>query len=70
MRLRPLGKGDVLVANGRIAALSLAGDAPIEVSGIAGLEIIECDGLSMAPGFIDQQHSHHRCGGGNMATAP
>ncbi len=29
----PLGKGDVLMANGRIAALSLAGDAPIEVSG-------------------------------------
>lgn len=59
----PLGKGDVLLANGRIAALSLAGDAPIEVSGVGGLETIECDGLSMAPGFIDQ-HIHITGAGG------
>lgn len=59
----PLGKGDVLMANGRIAALSLEGDAPIEVHGVAGLETIECDGLSMAPGFIDQ-HIHITGAGG------
>jgi beta-aspartyl-dipeptidase (metallo-type) len=59
----PLGKGDVLMVNGRIAALSLAGDAPIAVSGVAGLETIECDGLSMAPGFIDQ-HIHITGAGG------
>jgi len=51
------------MANGRIVALSLAGDAPIEVRGVAGLETIECDGLSMAPGFIDQ-HIHITGAGG------
>ena len=59
----PLGKGDVLMVNGRIAALSLVGDGPIAVRGVAGLETIECDGLSMAPGFIDQ-HIHITGAGG------
>tara|TARA_B100000767_G_scaffold113886_2_gene108696 strand:+ start:5036 stop:6196 length:1161 start_codon:yes stop_codon:yes gene_type:complete len=58
-----LGKADVLMASGRIAAVSLSGDAPIELRGIAGLETIDCQGMSMAPGFIDQ-HIHITGAGG------
>ena len=51
------------MVNGQIAAIALAGDAPIELRGLPDLETVDCTGLSMAPGFIDQ-HIHITGAGG------
>ncbi len=53
-----LGKRDVLVVNGRVAAL----EENLTVS-LPGLEVIDADGLILTPGLIDQ-HIHVTGGGG------
>ena len=58
-----LGRGDVLMVNGRVAAIALADAAPIELRGLSDLEVMDCTGLSMTPGFIDQ-HIHITGAGG------
>jgi N-acyl-D-amino-acid deacylase len=56
---RPGWRGDVLLAQGRIAALAAPGriDAAIIALYQPGLQEVDCTGMAVAPGFIDV-HTH------------
>lgn len=54
----PLGKRDILLAGGRIAAMEEALDPHLP-----GVEVLDAEGKTAVPGFIDQ-HVHITGGGG------
>lgn len=56
----PLGRPEILIANGRILAI---GDGLLEkTAALGGAEVIDATGRSVVPGFIDQ-HLHFLGGG-------
>lgn len=49
--------GDVMIRDGRITAFDVLGDAQSAGKDSIGFKVINCRGLTVAPGFIDA-HSH------------
>lgn len=60
----PLGRMDILVAGGRIAAMEEALDPRLP-----GVEVLDAAGKTAVPGFIDQ-HVHITGGGGEGGLTP
>ena len=63
MRLHPLEKAMFWWPMAELRRFPWRAMHPLRSVAVAGLETIECDGLSMAPGFIDQ-HIHITGAGG------
>jgi beta-aspartyl-dipeptidase (metallo-type) len=60
----PLGARDLVIAGERIVAVAEPG---VEITGIA-IEVLDCRGLTVTPGFVDN-HVHVLGGGGGLGFA-